>query len=384
VDAQQLTPDGKRKLNSKRTAGNLRDIAMHDRRIAATIDQWDQHPMLLGVPGGVVDLKTGELLPAQPELYITKRTSIAPAPGACPSWLALLERVTQGDGSLLAYLQRMCGYVLTGETREECFAFIYGPAQTGKSTFIRVLQEILGDYHCKAQMETFTESRHERHAEELAVLVGSRLVTCTETEEGKRWNESRIKALTGRDRIRARFMRENSFEFDPQFKLIIAGNHAPQLRNVDEAMRRRLHIIPFTQPITMEERDDRLADKLRAEYPHILHWMIQGALAWQDAKLGRPDSIAQAVDSYLAGEDTIGEWLAECVELEGKCQTSGAYINFKRWADSAGEYVMPQKRFVLALKERGFDTKRGAQGKRYITGLQLKLDGPPMEGYDVP
>jgi putative DNA primase/helicase len=144
------------------------------------------------------------------------------------------------------YLQRLCGYVLTGETREECFAFVYGPAQTGKSTFIRVLSEILGDYHCKASMETFTESRHERHAEELAVLVGARLVTAVETEEGKRWNESRIKALTGRDRIRARFMRENSFEFDPQFKLIIAGNHAPHLRNVDEAMRRRLHIIPFT------------------------------------------------------------------------------------------------------------------------------------------
>jgi putative DNA primase/helicase len=384
VDAQQLTPDGKRKLNSKRTAGNLRDIAMHDRRIAATIDQWDRHPMLLGVPGGVVDLRNGKLMPAQPELYITKRTSTAPEAGVCPVWLGLLERVTQGDGALLEYLQRLCGYVLTGETREECFAFIYGPAQTGKSTFIRVLQEILGDYHCKAQMETFTESRHERHAEELAVLVGSRLVTCTETEEGKRWNESRIKALTGRDRIRARFMRENSFEFDPQFKLIIAGNHAPHLRNVDDAMRRRLHVIPFTQPITMEERDDRLADKLRAEYPQILYWMIQGALAWQDAKLGRPDVIAQAVNNYLAGEDSIGEWIAECVELSGKCQTSGAYSNFKRWAELAGEYVMPQKRFVQALKERGFDTKRGAQGKRYITGLELKVDGPPYEGYDVP
>ena len=384
ADAQTLTPEGKRRVNSKRTAGSLRDLSMSDRRIAATADQWDTDPWLLGVPGGAVDLKNGSLLPPDPLHYITKRTAVAPADGPCSHWMALLERVTQGDGALLEYLQRLCGYVLTGETREECFAFIYGPAQTGKSTFIRVLAEILADYHCKAQMDTFTESRHERHAEELAVLVGARLVTCTETEEGKRWNESRIKALTGRDRIRARFMRENSFEFDPQFKLLIAGNHAPHLRNVDEAMRRRLHIIPFTQPVPMEERDDELADKLRAEYPQILSWMVRGAIAWQQHKLGRPDSIAQAVDTYLEGEDTLGEWLAEAVDLEplGKCQTSGAYANFKRWAEGTGEYVMSQKRFVQALKERGFDTKR-AGGKRYIGGFNLKVEGPQFEGYEV-
>jgi putative DNA primase/helicase len=384
-DAGRLTPDARRRVNSKRTAGNLRDISMTDRRIAATVDQWDTDPMLLGVPGGVVDLERGKLLPANPEHYITKRTSVAPEPGECPHWLALLDRVTQGEAGMLEYLQRLCGYVLTGETREECFAFIYGPAQTGKSTFIRVLAEIMGEYHRKAQMETFTESRQERHAEELAVLHGARLVTCTETEEGKRWNESRIKALTGRDRIRARFMRENSFEFDPQFKLLIAGNHAPHLRNVDEAMKRRLHIIPFTQPLSMEERDDRLADKLREEYPQILHWMVQGALSWNAAKLGRPEQIAQAVNQYLETEDTLGEWLAEAVDRDehAKCLSGGAYSNFKRWAEAAGEFVMSQKRFVQALKERGFDTKR-VSGKRYISGLELKATEPPFEGYNVP
>jgi len=390
-EAMQLSPDGKRKVNSKRTAGNLRDIASNDRQIAATVDQWDTHPYLLGVPGGLVDLKVGKLLEARPELYITKRTSVAPEDGECPSWIALLSRVTAGDEAMMSYLQRWCGYVLTGETREECFAFVYGPAQTGKSTFIRALSEILGDYHRKASMDTFTESKHERHAEELAVLVGSRLVTAVETEEGKRWNESRIKALTGRDRIRARFMRENSFEFDPQFKLIIAGNHAPHLRNVDEAMRRRLHIIPFTQPVPMEERDDQLADKLRAEYPQILMWMIRGTLEWIDAKLGRPEQIAQAVDNYLESEDTLGSWLAEEVELgpNCKCLSGGAYAAFKRWAESAGEYSMSQKRFVQALKERGFDPKRYS-GKRYIFGLELKSTEPtqswadPDSGYEVP
>ena len=383
-EAASLTPDGKRKVNSKRYAGNLRDIALNDRRIAATVDQWDRDPWLLGVPGGVVDLRLGKLLEADPEQYITKRTAVAPEPGDCPAWTGLLARVTRGDDSLLQYLQRFSGYILTGETREECFAFVYGPAQTGKSTFVRVLQEILGDYHRKASMETFTETRHERHAEELAVLAGARLVTSVETEEGRRWNESRIKALTGRDRIRARFMRENSFEFDPQFKLLIAGNHAPHLRNVDEAMRRRLHIIPFTDPIPMEERDDTLSEKLRAEYPQILAWMIRGALDWQAYKLGRPDQIAQAVDDYLESEDTFGEWLNECTTRDkaGSCQSGGAYRNYKTWADAAGEYAYSQKRFVQALKERGFETRKGAKGMRLILGLSLReTEAPPFGRY---
>jgi putative DNA primase/helicase len=383
ADAQTLTPDAKRRINSRRTAGSVRDLALSDRRIAGTADQWDRDPWLLGVPGGAVDLRIGKLIAARPEDYITKRTAISPEAGDCRNWMSLLDRVTSADATMLDYLQRLCGYVLTGETREECFAFVYGPAQTGKSTFIRVLSEILGDYHCKASMETFTESRHERHAEELAVLVGARLVTAVETEEGKRWNESRIKALTGRDRIRARFMRENSFEFDPQFKLIIAGNHAPHLRNVDEAMRRRLHIIPFTAPIPSEERDDTLADKLRAEYPQILQWMIHGTLAWIDAKLGRPEQIAQAVDNYLESEDTFGEWLSECTQRDpqGKCLSGGAYKAYKNWADTAGEHGMSQKRFVQALRERGFDPKR-LNGKRYIGGLSLKeTEGPPYMPY---
>lgn len=385
AEAASLTPDGKRRVNSKRTAGALRDIAMSDRRIAATVDQWNRDPWLLGVPGGVVDLKKGRLLEARPDHYITRRTLVSPADGDCPYWMALLERATQGDKTLLDYLRRLCGYVLTGETREECFAFVYGPAQTGKSTFIRVISDILGDYHCKASMDTFTESRHERHAEELAVLVGARLVTSVETEEGKRWNESRIKALTGRDRIRARFMRENSFEFDPQFKIIIAGNHAPHLRNVDEAMRRRLHIIPFTHPISMEERDDQLAEKLRAEYPQILAWMVRGAAEWSETKLGRPGQIAQAVDDYLEAEDTFGEWLSECTERSqnARCLSGGAYKAFRNWAEKNGEHTMSQKRFVQVLKERGFETTR-SNGSRYISGLSLKTDEPAYVGYEVP
>lgn len=373
-DAAQLTPKDRRMISSRRVAGAVRDLAKSDRRIAATVDQWDVDPWLLGVLGGVVDLRTGKLHDARAEDYITKRTAVAPEAGLCQMWTALLERITRGDDSMLQYLRRWCGYMLTGETREECFAFVYGPAQTGKSTFVRVLQEILGSYHVKASMETFTETRHERHAEELAVLAGARLVTSVETEEGRRWNESRIKALTGRDRMRARFMRENSFEFEPKFKLLIAGNHAPHLRNVDEAMRRRLHIIPFTDPVTMEERDDQLAEKLRAEYPQILAWMVQGSMDWQAYKLGRPDQIAQAVDNYLESEDTFGEWMAECTEIDrkGRCQSGAAYKSYKQWTEAAGEFCVSQKRFTQALRERGMDTQKGSGGTRLIAGLTLK------------
>lgn len=178
-------------------------------------------------------------------------------------------------------------------------------------------------------------------------------------------------------------MRENSFEFDPQFKLVIAGNHAPHLRNVDNAMKRRLHIIPFTEPIPMDERDDTLADKLRAEYPQILQWMIQGTSAWSEQKLGRPDQITQAVDKYLESEDTFGEWLQECtVKAEaGKCLSGGAYKNYRSWADGSGEHIMSQKRFVQALCERGFDTTR-SNGQRYIRGLELRVTEP--SGYAPP
>ena len=233
----------------------------------------------MNTPAGIVDLRTGDSRPHRREDYCTKITAVAPG-GDCPRWHEFLERITDGDNELQHYLRRAVGYGLTGLTQEQVFFFLYGTGANGKSVFLNTVSRLVGDYHATAPMEAFTASHTDRHPTELAGLRGARLVTAVETEEGRRWNESRIKVLTGGDPIAARFMRQDFFTFVPQFKLLVVGNHKPGLRNVDEAIRRRLHLVPFTVTIPPEERDEQLSEKLKEEWPGILGWAIEGAAEW--------------------------------------------------------------------------------------------------------
>ena len=217
-----------RVLASGKTIAAVERLAKADRRIAATIDQWDADPWLLNTPDGIIDLRTGEMRPARIDDYCTKVTAVAPG-GACPTWVAFLRRVAGRDDELIAFLQRMCGYALTGVTREHALFFLYGTGANGKSVFVNTVSGLLGDYHTTAPIETFTASYSDHHPTDLAGLRGARLVTATETEEGRRWAKSKIKSLTGGDKISARFMRQDFFEFVPAFKLMIAGNHKPGL-----------------------------------------------------------------------------------------------------------------------------------------------------------
>ena len=235
-------------LASAKTVAAIERLAKADRRLAATTDQWDANPWLLNTPDGVVDLKTGELRPHRPDDYLTRITAVG-AGGECPTWKAFLNRVTGGDTELQSFLQRMSGLALTGDTSAHALFFLHGTGANGKSVFLSTVSGIALGYHKTAPIETFTASSIDRHPTDLAGLRGARVVTAVETEEGRRWAESRIKALTGGDKISARFMRQDFFEFTPQFKLIIAGNHKPGLRSVDEAIRRRFHLIPFTVTI---------------------------------------------------------------------------------------------------------------------------------------
>ena len=249
-------------LASAKTVAAVERLAKADRRLAATTNQWDADPWLLNTPGGIVDLRSGNIRPACPQDYCTKITAVPPG-GDCPTWLAFLERVTGKDRDLIAFLRRVCGYAITGITREHALFFLYGTGANGKSVFISTIAGILAGYHTTAPIETFTASQSERHPTDLAGLRGARLVTAVETEEGRRWAELKIKALTGGDKISARFMRQDFFEFIPNFKLAIAGNHKPGLRSVDEAIRRRLNLIPFAVTIPPAERDLQLAEKLK-------------------------------------------------------------------------------------------------------------------------
>ena len=262
-------------------------------------------------------MRTGTLRPSSSADYITTITAVSPG-GDCPIWKRFLDRVTGGDGALQDYLQSVCGYALTGDTGEDALFFLYGTGANGKSVFIKTVAGILGDYHTSAPMEMFCVSNNDRHPTDLAMLRSARLVTSVETEEGKRWDEAKIKNLTGGDRIQARFMRQDFFEYVPQFKLLIAGNHRPTIRTVDEAIRRRMNLIPFTVTIPKDERDPELADKLKAEWPGILAWMIEGCSMWQRDRLRPPPAVAAATKDYLLGQDVLQAFLNECCAVGPK------------------------------------------------------------------
>jgi putative DNA primase/helicase len=335
-----------------------------DRRQAATVAQWDADPWLLGTPGGTVDLRTGKLMPARQEDYITKSTSVAPAdePPAqsCQLWLEFLQRVTGGSQKLQDFLQRTCGYCLPGLTTEDSLFFFYGLGANGKSVLLRALAGLLGDYHKTASMDMFTVTMGERHPTDLAMLRGARLVTAIETEEGKRWDESKLKAMTGGDPIAARFMRQDFFEYVPQFKLMIAGNHKPVFRNVDEAIRRRVKLAPFTVTIPLAERDKKLSEKLKAEWPGILRWMIEGCIAWQRDGLKPPDVVKNATDDYLSGQDDLQRFIDDaCVVGANESDTiAHLWDGWVDWAEDNREFVGSQRRFGDRLEDKGYERDR--------------------------
>jgi putative DNA primase/helicase len=378
--SSECADDAKQRIATRITSGQavsaIERLARCDRRHAATVGQWDADSWLLNTPGGVVDLHTGILRDAKREDYFTKCTAAIPGE-ECPLWLAFLNRITGGQVELQQFIQRMCGYILTGTTREHALFFLHGTGANGKSVFINTLSDAMGDYAKTAPIEAFIASSSEHHPTDIAGLQGARLVTSVETEDGRRWAESKLKALTGGDRITARFMRQDFFEYTPQFKLIVAGNHKPGLRSVDEAMRRRFNLVPFTVTIPVLERDAELTEKLQAEWPGILQWAIDGCLAWQREGLNAPAIVRDATADYFTAEDALGNWLEECCTTGRQYWTSGAALfgNWREWCERSGEYVGSQKRFSQALQARGFQSGISGHGNtRGFTGIALRED----------
>lgn len=375
------SPRLKAKLASASTIAAVERIARAEPKHAATVDEWDGDIWLLNTPGGVVDLRTGGMRGHQRVDRMTKITTATPR-GDCPQWLAFLAQITDGDEPLQAYLQRVAGYCLTGSTQEHALFFLYGTGANGKSVFVNTLFTLLGDYAANAPMETFMETRSERHPTDLAGLRGSRLVTATETEQGRRWNEAKIKEITGGDRVSARFMRQDYFTYSPQFKLVISGNHKPSIRNVDEAMKRRMHLVPFTVTIPAERRDRQLPTKLLTERDGILAWALAGCLAWQRDGLRPPESVLKATAEYFEAEDAVGRWIDErCVtHANAKSLTTELFNDWKQWADSSGEFVGSQRRFSDLLLSKGLQKWRNSCGVRGFQGIGLK-ETPQQQRY---
>jgi putative DNA primase/helicase len=368
------------RLASKATSAAVERLAEADRRHAATVPQFDANPWILNTPTGTVDLRTGEIREHRPADYITKITLAGPG-GDCPLWHQFLDRITNGDVDMKSFLQRMVGYALTGSIREHALFFLYGTGANGKSVFLSVISDLLGNYAKTAPVSSFTASTNEQHPTDIAGLRGARFVTANETEEGARWAESKIKSLTGGDKISARFMRRDFFEFTPEFKLVITGNHQPSLRSVDEAIRRRLHLVPFTVTIPEDERDATLKEKLREEFEGILAWAIQGCLDWQHQGLDPPSAVREATADYMAAEDAIGRWTEDRCVIEKQFWTSAGALfeDYQKWCEKTGELGGSQKRFTQKLEARGFRRQRTNRAKGFA-GIGLREDVVP----DVP
>lgn len=372
--ARCMDSGGRDALSRASTVSAVERLARADRKHAATVEQWDSDAWLLNTPAGIVDLRTGETAQHDPAACLTKITAASPE-GGCPTWLRFLDRITGADAELQGFLARIAGYALTGSTREHALFFLYGTGGNGKGVFLNTLASVLGDYAMTAGMETFTASKAERHLTELARLRGARMVTSQETEAERAWAESRIKALTGGDPVTANFMRQDHFTYVPQFKLFIAGNHKPGLRAVDEAMRRRLHMVPFAVTIPAAERDHSLPDTLRGEANGILAWALRGCLEWQRIGLAPPSPVLDATAAYLADEDALGQWLEACCDVarDRFALSATLYRSWCEWAKAAGETPGSQKAFSQKLQQRGFRPGRwGGGSDRGFSGLEIR------------
>ena len=361
------------KLAASSTIGGVERLARTDRRHAGTADEWDADVWALNTPGGVVDLHTGRMRAHKRSDRMTKIATATPR-GECPTWLRFLSDITNADQELIDYLQVMVGYCLTGVTSEHALFFLYGTGANGKSVFVNVLGTILGDYAANAPMDTFMETRGDRHPTDLAGLRGARFVSSIETEQGRSWNESKVKAITGGDKVSARFMRQDFFEYFPQFKLIIAGNHKPSIRNVDEAMKRRLHLIPFTVTIAPAKRDGQLTEKLLMERDAIMAWAVEGCKRWQANGLKPPASVIAATDEYFDEEDAIGEFIAAEAQIcaPAKVSVADVFARWQEWSSKRGEYVGTSRWLAQQLANRGFARCRIHGGVKALAGLSLK------------
>lgn len=362
-----------RTLRCKTTITAVESLARANTASAAGGDDFDRNRLLLGTPGGTVDLRTGRMRAAARGDMITKMTTVAPEQGRPERWLTFLHEVLEDDCDLVAFMQRAAGYALTGETREHKLLFLHGTGRNGKSVFLDVLTHIWGDYARRVPAAAFLHSHGERHPTDIACLQGARLAVSSELPKGKTWDEATIKDLTGGDRMTARFMRQDFFEFDPQLTLMIAGNSQPSFRGVDEAIRARVVLVPFTVTIPPERRDRYLADKLKAEAPKILQWAIDGALDWQRRGLDVPASVAAASAAYFDAEDIMGLFLADEVErVEGAfAAAADLHQRFAQWAQAQGLAVWTQNTLIKELRGRGFADAK-SNGQRGLKGLRIR------------
>ncbi|SLB09483.1 bacteriophage protein [Mycobacteroides abscessus subsp. massiliense] len=383
----QATEDGYRKkqLNDWAKKCERRNIRMNtilDTRPMVSVrkQELDSHKYLFNCENGVIDLKTGDLLPHDRDLLFTKISPVAYEKDAdCPNWKAFMESIFideegKPNYEIIEFLQKAIGYSLTGETTEQVMFFLFGNGRNGKSTFINTVQQLLGDYGRQTNSDTFIKKKNDTSINnDIARLDGARFVSAVESEEGQQLSESLVKQITGGEKMSARFLRQEYFEFTPEFKVFFTTNHKPIVKGSDEGIWRRIRLVPFTVTIPKEKVDKQLPQKLVAEMPGILRWAVQGCLMWQKEGLTEPEDIRRATEGYREDMDILGPFLSErCViHPASKIEAKEIYKEYKNWCYENDDVELKNRAFYRQLEIRGYKKGKGAKNRTYIYGITL-------------
>lgn len=355
--------------------------------ISIHTNELDTDPYLLGTPGGVVELRTGQLRPGRPEDLISRATTVTPEFGPVPQlWTDFLNTTFSADQDRIDYIRRIFGLAVIGEVREHILPLFYGPlGHNGKSTLIDIALHILGisdqGYATSVPSEILMVRKHEAHSTELAQMAGRRLIVASELEDGQRLAEARIKLITGRDVISARFLYGQPFSFNPSHQIIMVGNNKPRATTGGPALWRRLASVPFDHQVPPEDRDPELPDKLIAIGGHILGWMIGGGLDYlNNGGLRTPKSVLDATEEYQHGEDSLGRFVEERIHVGGPTTPAKIAVMtfreaYEKWCGESGDIPLSPKRINLELDTRfGVKSFRGTGGTRFFQGVTLLAD----------
>jgi len=362
------------------------ELARSERGIPIRADDLDGDVWLLNAENGTLDLRTGRLRGHERDDLITKIAPVEYRDDAeCPVFRQFLRTTFANDDTMIAFVQRALGSSLSGATREHALHVLHGTGSNGKSTLLTCVTEMLGDYAKTAAPKLLVRRDREEHSTELADLHGVRFVASVETAEGGRLDEERVKQLTGGDRIKARYMRKDFFEFSPTHKLFLATNHKPDVRGQDHAIWRRIFLWPFVVTIPDDKQDYELPAKLKAEWPGILRLFAEGCLQWQRSGLGAPDSVKAATAQYKEESDLIGQFIGECCELGDDFEVGGGefYWVYRTWTLDNGGKPLGNPTFSKRILERSGITRPEDRAYRVYHGVRLrpewqtKYDGRP-------
>jgi putative DNA primase/helicase len=338
-------------------------------------DELDNNPWLLNVLNGTIDVRTKEFREHRQEEMITKIANVEYDPQAdCPMWKQFIREIMDYKTELINFVQTAVGWALTGDISEQTMFILYGSGANGKSTFLNTIMYLLGDYAIAAPTETFMKKTGDQNTNDIARLRGTRFVTTTEAEQGRRLSEPLIKKITGNDQMTARFLYGEYFNFTPTFKIFMATNHKPVIKGTDYGIWRRIKLIPFTTRIAEEKQDKDLDMKLRNEAGGILNWLLEGTERWKRERLKAPAIVLNATDEYRGEMDVIGNFLKErCVQQKDvSIRIRELYKAYSGWCGENNEHACSERFFSLRLKEIGFEQTRTSEA-RFWSGLALRV-----------